>query len=223
MPTKIFFLNASNALSGTFPTGEQSTRTATVTATGANTLRTMTNRVGIAQSSLAVTTLANTTQQNAFMGFFCSLPLYNDYTVGGGSWILNVSNAESNLAANFFINSINVYVWRPSTGTVVGTVRDAAALGGAEPAAAGSQRVQTFTFTTSAISALKGDVIICELWAQFTQANATARTGTVYFGGTTENLTLNATVSNHASFLQIAENLQFAQKPMVSVGHPFMF
>lgn len=223
MPTKIFFHNASNALSGTFPTGEQSTRTASVTATGANTLRTMDNRVGLAQQTLAVTTLASTAQQNAFMGFFCSQPLYTDFTVGGGSWILNVANRESNLAANFFINSINVYVWRPSSGTSVGTVRDAAALGGAEPSAAASTRVQTFTFTTSAISALKNDVIICELWVQFTQGNATARTGNVYFNGTTENLVQNTVVTNHASFLQISENLQFAQKPMVSVGHPFMF
>lgn len=224
MPTKLFLHNASNALSGTFPTVEQSARTAGATATGANTLRTMNNKVGLAQASLTVATVAQTAAQDNFMGYFCSAPLYGAQTVGGGTWTLNVADSISNIAnSNFFINSINVYVWRPSTGLAVGTVRDATGLGGTLATANSSIQVTTFNFTTSAISAADNDVIICELWANFTQAMATSYTGIVYFDGTTETLTENTIVTNHASFLQISETLLFEEKPNISVGHPFMF
>ena len=223
MPSRIYFHNASNTLSGTFPTTEQSTLVATVTATGANTLRTMDMKVGISQASLTVTTLANTNLQNAFMGFFCSNPLFSNQTVGGGTWTLNVADAEANLASNFWINSINVYVWRPSTGAVVGTIRDAQNLGALEPTGNNSIQVSTFTYTTSAVSALKGDVVICELWSQYTQGMATAYSNLVYYDGTTETLIENTIVTSQASFLQMSETIYFSELAPTSIGHPFIF
>lgn len=223
MPTRFYFHSASNTLSGTFPSGEQSSRTANYTATGANTLRTMDDRVGISQASLSATTLNNTNLQNGFMGFFCSQPLKGAQTVGGGTWRLNVADSESNLNANAWVNSINVYVWRPSNGTLVGTVRDAAALGALEPTSANSQQVSTFTFTTSAVSALNGDVVICEIWEQITQGMATAYTVTFFYDGTTESLVENTVTTSQASFIESSEILWTMQLPNSSVGHPFMF
>lgn len=227
MPTKLFLHDASNALSGTFPTAEQSARTTTTGATipaTANTLRTMNQRVGILQTSLAASTAAQTAAQDVFMGYFCSDSLYGPQTVGGGSWTLNVADTNSNIAnTNFYINALNIYVWRPSTGALVGTVRDATGLGGLETTANNSIQVTTFTFTTSAISAINRDVIICELWANFTQGMATSYTGTVYFDGTTETLTENTIVTSHASFLLCSETLLFNEKPVTSIGHPFFF
>jgi len=100
MATRLYFHNASNAQTGTFPTVEQSAAAATQTATGANTLRTMDTSLGTTVASLAVTTGANTTAQNHFMGYFCSPPLDVAQTVGGGTMILNGAETESNLAAN---------------------------------------------------------------------------------------------------------------------------
>lgn len=212
MPTRLYFHAAANSLPGTFPTGEQSAAAANATATNANTLRTMNTAIGAAQASLAVTTQAATTAQNNFMGFFCSRQLKGNQTVGGGTMILNGAENETNLAANWWINSLNIYVWRPSTGTRVGVIRDAAgtSLGGTEPTATNNNQVSHITgITSSAVSALDNDVIICEIWIRATQGAAMSYTGTFFYDGTTVNTTENAVVTNHASFIELTENLTF--------------
>lgn len=212
MATRLYFRSATNALTGTFPTTEQSAATAQATATGANTLRTMSTAPGTAQTSLAVTTSAVTTAQSNFMGFFCSRPLLGAQTVGGGAMILNGAENESNAAANWWINSLNIYVWRPSTGVRVGTIRDAAtvSLGGLEPTATNNNQVSHITgITSTAVSAADGDVVICEIWVRATQGSAMSYTGTFFYNGTTVNTTENAVVTNHASFIELTENLTF--------------
>lgn len=213
MATRLYFHPAANANVGTFPTTEQSAATAQATATGANTLRTMNTTISTTpQSSLAVTTSPVTTAQNNFMGFFCSKPLKGNQTVGGGTMILNGAENESNAAANWWINSLNIYVWRPSTGTRVGVVRDAAgtSLGGLEPNATNNIQVSHITgITSTAVSALDGDVVICEVWVRATQGATMSYTGTFYYDGTTVNTTENAVVTSHASFIELTENLTF--------------
>jgi hypothetical protein len=211
MATKLYLHNVSNAVSGTFPAGEQSAlNTASFTATGANTLKTMDLSLGSVQSTLAGTSLANTTQQYGFMGFFSSPELKGNQTVGGGTWTINHAQAESSLNMNFFINIVNIYVWRPSTNTKIGTIKDSTtSLGGLEPSVINTERVNLFNFTTSQVSALDGDVIICELWSVLTQATVASNTATIYFDGTTENTTQDAVVTSQASYLNITENLTF--------------
>ena len=212
MATRLYFRSTTNSGVGTFPGGEQSAATANATATGANTLRTLDLAAGAAQASLAVTTNAVTTAQNHFMGFFCSKPLQGDQTVGGGTIILNGAEAESNTSANWWINSLNIYVWRPSTGVKVGTVRDAAgaSLGGGEPTAANSIQTTHITgITSTAVSALDGDVVICEVWIRSTQGASMSYTGTFYYNGTTVTVTNNTVVTSHASFVELTENLTF--------------
>lgn len=231
MSTRLYFHDASNTLTGTFPTGEQSSRAATWTATGANTLRTMNNRVGISQASLTGTMLNNTNAQNGFMGFFCSPPLKGNQSFPGGlSFTLNIADAESNLNANAWVNSLNIYIWRPSTGTKIGTafIDNLTSAGGTEATAANSEQVTTFNFANSlanTVNALDGDVIICEIWTILTQTamSSGAYTFTIYYDGTTENLTENTVVSSQSSFLEIQQTLYFEQLAGVSVGHPFMF
>jgi hypothetical protein len=211
MATRFYFHNDTNALTGTFPTTEQAGIAASVTSTGANTLRTMDLSIGTAQTTATVTSLASTAVQNHFMRFFCSPPLVGDQTVGGGTMILNAADAEGNNNANWWINSLNVYVWRPSTGTKVGTVRDDAgtSLGGLE-GGTGETVSHVTGITSSAISALDGDVIICEVWVRAQQSASMSYTNTFYFDGTTVNTTENASVTNHASFLEMSENLIFS-------------
>lgn len=209
MPTKLYLHSAVNDLSGTFPSGEQSARTPSWTTTGGATLRKMDTAIGAAQASLAGTTLAQTAAQIGLLGMWVSPPLSGAQTVGGGTMVLNAADQESNASANFWANSVNVYVWRPSTGAKVGTVLDATgSLGGTE-GGTGETVTHITGIASSAVSASDGDVVVCELWGHHTQSMATAYTATVYFDGTTENTTENAAVSNHASFLELAETLTF--------------
>ena len=210
MATRLYFHAASHTLTGSFPAGEQSpTYTPGFTFTNANTLRKMDTTIGVAQSSLTGTSAASTTAQIVFMGFWVSQPLLGAQTFGGTTWTLNIADRESNLAMNFWMKGCHIYVWRPSTGARIISLIDNNNIGGAEPTAAASQQVTTFTFTPGSTTCADGDVIICELWSTFTQGSATAYTGLIYFDGTTENTTENTVVSNHASFLEINENLVF--------------
>lgn len=212
MPTRLYFHNATSGLSGTFPAGEQSAATANLTATGAATMRVMDTNIGTGQVSLNFTTDASTAARNYFLRTFVSPPLVGDQVVGGGTMILNAADQEANTAANFWINSCCVYVWRPSTGTKVGNVRDAAgtSLGGSEPTTSNSMQVTHITgISSGAVNALNGDVIICEIWTRTTSNNATGYLTLFQYDGTTINTTENAVVSNHASFLELAENLNF--------------
>lgn len=167
---------------------------------------------GITQSSDTIATLANTSAQKQLLGVFYSPTLDVDQTVGGGNMTINTAAAESNLAVNFLgINAINAYVWRPSTQTKVGTIKDAtASLGGAEPSAINQEEVSAITgITSAAVSASAGDVIVCELWTIFTQGMATAYTATWYYDGTTVTTVNNTVVTNHASFIEFSETLTF--------------
>ena len=208
MTTRLYFHDAVSTLSGTLPSGEQSTRTPDWTATGGATNRTMDTNIGAAQASRSGTTLSLATQQDGLLGMFISPPLDTAQTVGGGNMTLNVADDENGSGANFWVDSLNIYVWRPSTGAKIGTLRDAADLGGTEGGT--SETVTHITgITSTGINALAGDVIVCEVWARSVQSFASSYTVTFYYDGTTENTTENATVSNHASFLELAETLTF--------------
>jgi uncharacterized membrane protein len=144
------------------------------------------------------------------MAYFCSPRLKGTQVVGGGNWTFNVADAQANLNANFAVNDASIYVWRPSTGTVVGYLKQAGSSGGALPATVAAQeQVSINTFSTTGITAQDGDVIIFEAWALFTQVMATAYTGTIYFDGPVRNTTENAAVTNHAAFITMSEDLNF--------------
>ena len=216
MTTKLYLHAASHALTGTFPTGEQSAATPGWSATGAATLRKMDTTIGTAQTSLSGTSLANTSLQLPFMGFFVSPPLNGNQSVTA-VFRLNVALTQSNTQMNLgqYLTTC-LYVWRPSTGAVVGKLLDGPAdsiplNGVAPPSAASSEKVDWGSYSTpgTMIMALDGDVLICEVWPALLQGTAAAYTANFYFDGTTENATLNATVSNHAAFLDFDDNLVF--------------
>lgn len=211
MATRLYFHDAASILTGTLPPNEQSTRTAEWVVTGTTTNRTMDTNIGAGQVTRQGNTTAFGGSQDGFLGIFISPPLAVNQTVGGGTMTLNAADSESDTAANFRVNALNVYVWRPSTGVKIGTLRDAAGtLGGAEGGT--SETVTHMTgITSTGINALAGDVIVCEVWANHTQDNAVSYTCSFYYDGTTVNTTENASVSNHASFLELAETLTFLE------------
>lgn len=215
MATKLYLLATANALTGTFPASEQSSQVASWSMVGADPLLTMRDTKGTGQGAFSGTSLASTSAQKAFCGHFASETLNAAQSVGGGSnsVTLNIANRESSLSMNFGTDlRCHVYVWRPSTGAKVGTVCDnLASTGSQEPGATSSTRSNASVTTgTSTVSALAGDVIVCEIWQYHTQASATAYTASVYANGTTETLTVNTVVTNHASFLEFsADTLTF--------------
>lgn len=174
----------------------------------------------------AGTSLANTSVQNCYMGMFATGTFDVGQTVGGGgqTMTLNIANSESNLAMNLGANlQCNVYVWRPSTGTKVGTVcANLAMTGDAEPGAANSVRVNNCTTaSTTQVTAAAGDILVCEIWQVHTQGTAAAYSGSFYMDGGTENTTTNAVVTDHASYLGFSADTLTFGTPVSSISAAF--
>lgn len=202
----------------TLPSSEQSTLTADVSVDGATINRLMTTTIGAAQQSLAITTNATASQQNIYVTRFVSDKLNGVSSIAADTWFYSFAAAEDNTSANFPASAsnspvyVNCYVWRPSAGgSVVGTILDGnTASVFAEASAANTEKAMYGSFSGSLVSGISnGDVIVLEVWFRITQANATSRGDTFYFDGTTENKTINTTVSNHASYIATWQQLSF--------------
>ena len=217
MSTKLYFHVNANALSGIFPTGEQGASSASFTAVGANTLRTMDRSIGTSQTSLSFTGATDSTRN--FMGFFSSPPFNRTQTVGGNVMEILVASSESDLGANFWINSLTVYVWRPSTGTKVGQLLDNStgnSLGGAEPLTANNAYPDYITSIASAqVNASVGDVIICEVWNTVATGSIIPYTCSFYFDGTIETTNQSTIVTSQASYIKFSETLSFDGDPLI--------
>ena len=225
MATKLYLHNVTNNQPGTYPSGEQSNFPSyggspprSYSMSTASTLRKMNTTIGSGQVSPTFISLDNTIDtQEVFLRMWTSPPLDGNQTVGGGNFTLNLAHAQSNNNMNLWRYGVNIYVWRPSTGTKIGTIKAVLTINsiiGTEPSSASSERVWHVSGTTSsAISAQNGDVVILELYVDFIPGMSTSYTGTLYYDGTTENSTVNASVSNHASYIQFAENLVFQSPP----------
>jgi hypothetical protein len=226
MPSRLFLHDATNALTGTFPSAEQSAAlTATILAPTANTLRTMNSLTGTAQVVRSITSSATVVAQVGFCAMFCSDTLNVAQVIPPQPLLFNIANRESSASMNIGADMrINAYVWRPSTGTKIGTLVDGLAMvGDAEPSAALSIRVNRASITsTVTLSADAGDVIICEVWNLFTQAVGTSLQCGFYWDGTTVNLTQDAVVTNHASFFELSTStLTFGTPAVTSISCSF--
>jgi hypothetical protein len=216
LATRLYFHVASSAVSGTLPTTEQSSLTAQKNFDAQTVNRTMNTTIGTSQD-FTEHTAAHANGDNFFIAKWVSPPI-NAQTISANTWDYNFSTSQSSAATNFPVAvtgsaRVNIYVWRPSTGAVVGTILDGqGALSGVTEPAANTQKNHVTTFSGSSVTALLGDVIIFEAWVASISNNNTG-TKRYYFDGNTVNTTENTTVSNHASFIETPQNIDFNLGP----------
>jgi hypothetical protein len=115
-----------------------------------------------------ITSLAQTARQSGRFARFTS-DLLESQTISANTWDYTLRNRESNTSANTY-KAASIYVWRPSTSSVVGYVYDS-------NAEIGSEWTTTFTndssnITGSAVTASQGDVLVCEVWYTAAQDKA---------------------------------------------------
>lgn len=211
MSTKLYFHDEANPLtSGSFPSSEQSSNSATYTASGANTLRHMDTDIGVSQAFAKVSgTVFNS--GDAFYRMFCSHVLSGSQTIGGMSITVNMADKQT-FQMYTRPNGLNLYIWRPSTNSKVGTIVDqtSTSLGGNYPSSLNSEQVTILgPFGGAGVSASDGDVIIAEVWSASVTCVTGAGDAYFYYDGTTENTTENAVVSNHASYIEFTEDIIF--------------
>lgn len=217
--TKLYFHAASNTLAN-LPSTEQSVLTSDDDADAQTVNRIMDTTKGASETSIANTSININTLKKYYFTKFVTWGLSGISSIAAGTWIYSFAARESNASANFpagAANSavyVNCYVWRPSTQSIVGTILDGnSAAVYAEVGAANADRAMYGMFTGSSVASVQDDdVIVFEVWFQITQAASTAYTQTFYYDGTVETLILNATVTDHASFIQTWQSLAFVKK-----------
>lgn len=170
-----------------------------------------------AVANLSQSSVNRTTAQTARFGRFFSAPFAQDYTythptTSGDAIQYYLADYQSNLSANHCVQQCHIYVWRPSTGAVVGVIQPVTVLATdtKEPTSTNSiqaTRGSYFAGTSGTIDIKAGDILVFEPFATFTQGAATAYTIRFYYGGATDVVTENTVYATPASKVVFVDDL----------------
>jgi hypothetical protein len=176
-------------------------------ATGTQETRALDASIGASNFSHDKSSDATVSTRSNYMGRFTSAALAAQ-TFGSGTWTLAIELSEANVNADSFL-ACSVYVWRPSSSSVVGFIYDNTADLGTEWGSSRTGKVQTFTGAD--ITCLENDVLVVEVWRQTDatgQAMATAYTQSIFFNGGTD-VTVGSTAAG-GSYLQAPADVAMA-------------
>jgi len=142
-----------------------------------------------------ITTLAQSTRQSGRFARFTS-DLLASQTISANTWNYTLRSRESNNFADAY-KAGSIYVWRPSTSSVVGYVYDS-------NAQIGSEWTTNFTndssnISGSAVTATNGDVLVIEVWYTAAQAKTVSYTNSIQY--------------NTSSFIETPQDLTFFEAP----------
>ncbi|HVJ31668.1 MAG TPA: hypothetical protein VND94_01020 [Terriglobia bacterium] len=167
---------------------------------------------------VSIATAATASQQSAYLRTFVSDPLaaqtIRNFNYGVTEYFGD-ANSEDALAANFWASCIAAYVWRPSAGSLVGWLSTPTAslfntrpTGGEPQSTAGTYEMLSNTKPAAgSVTCQTGDVIIVEVWAQFTQDDAASHNGFFFYGGSTDPTFNHQTTSSAASYIEFPDTL----------------
>lgn len=214
--TRLYFHAATNSATG-LPTVEQSSLTVDNNGDSASTNRLMDTTKGTSQASINVTTSATTSAQVAHFTRFSTKPFANT-SIAANTWNFSFAVAQDNVNANFPVSGagknawVSLYVWNPNTTSKVGDIIDGLTANGDwdEPTVAASEIVLYVTFAGAAVNSIpSGCILVLECMFQFTHNNATSRTITFYYDGSTVDVTSADTATSMASFIETPQTLTF--------------
>lgn len=204
MATK-FFLRDSATGNTSVSTGKKSAVLVNSTADPTTAVQNywLAHSLGNAGANQNHTSLASTSAQKTWKGRWTSNPLAAQ-TIAAQTWTFNFAASIQNAAANAFL-ALSVYVWRPSTNSLVGFIYDSVSpLGTVWPTSLTTRQI---TFSGSAVTAQVNDVLAIEVWDVATQTMATAYTVSFYTDGRMEVVSGGATLSDPISVLLPANDI----------------
>jgi len=184
----------------------------------------MNTTIGTAQNSIDCPSNASTSSQVLHFTRFVTRTFSNT-SIAANTWNYAFAVEEDNVNANFPCSgsgksiTICVYVWNPVTQTKVGNIIDGSTnTDYTEPSSSATETSLFGTFAGAAVNSIpSGCVIVYECMFQITQNNATARTLTFYYDGTTENNANSNTVSNHASYIETPQTITFQNNAVAAL------
>ena len=224
MATKFYFHDALTGDTGTLPTTSQSARgTPGLTSDATTVNRSMNTSIGVLQASKAITASGVGAKKEYFTRF-CSTPLAAQ-TIAAATWNLSFAAKTTVVGNQAFFTATWVspclYVWRPGTGAIVGTIIDAAGTGFAGSQGANAEISTTGTFSGSAVTTQAGDILCFEVYLSYT-STSTSTTVTFFYDGTTEDTTNGDTVSSQASYVNCPNTITFSGA-VAAVVYPNFF
>jgi hypothetical protein len=217
MVTRFYTHTATSTATGTLPSTIQSTQTITATFDAATVNRSMNTTVATgSQTDLSATKTGGGSSTVFHMTRFISDPL--DMTsLSANTWTISIAGWCGSFLpfypsqANKLIPSC-VYVWRPSTGTKVGTVFDGLSSTTTNQTGNTSEFTSKVNFTGSAVSSMtQGDLLVYE--AQTGTDFSTSQTWHYAYNGSTITTTDNTATSNHAAYLETPQTITFYTPP----------
>lgn len=152
-------------------------------------------QLGTAKQEVAVVnrvrwlSLAQTGRQSTFMthAWF----RLGAQTISAGTWGLGTAVLTSNTAANTFF-AVSIYVWRPSTSSVVGYIYDSTTELGNEWRGDFTAESRLISFSGNSVTAANGDTLIFEIWATAAQGAATSYTNWMFYDAATSTSDFSA-------------------------------
>lgn len=200
--SKFYLLDAASPNTGTMPSNSPAAIQGGAVdgdATGAATARDATDVHGSSNPDVksTVTATANQVFQRWGHRRFVSRPLAaHTFASADGNWTWSCAYSESNLAHNQSLG-LTVYGWRPSSGARVGSGSQWARLSQVEPTAAGTEEAHSATISwATSLTIADGDILVFDVWTEFTQTMSSAYTESFDYDGTTE-----ASTTTCASFV----------------------
>lgn len=236
MTTRFYLHSANSTEGGTLPSTEQSTKTSSGNFDAQTVNRSMDTTIGTSQASTTFVLANSQKSDNVFFIAKFISPELNQSSIAANTWTWNfaIKASSSTNVFDYPSNTVNekiplcCYVWRPSSGTKVGNIKDGTGQDSADlqyfdvgtnssnpGAPTTAEWSEDGTFAGSAVSGLlAGDVIVMEAWAFIDTNNSSSTTYSFFFDGTTVTTTNGTTVSSQASFLETPETLTFNTGPI---------
>jgi hypothetical protein len=191
---KFYMNDAATADLGTMPSTNQSSTAPVVTETGATTARKLSGAA--AGSQVADAGSAQTSAVWHWLRQFVSAPLAAQ-TIATGNWTVEIGGLSSS-ASRTFTGYVVIFVWRPSTGALVGKIFDSAGTGFGTGVGTSETGIGSTTLSGSAVTVLQGDILCVQVGMQC--SSGSSATPTLDYDGTTDPANGTA-VASAASFM----------------------
>jgi len=177
MATTLYLRNTTSTYAPTAGTKSAVLPNGTDRSLTANDSLSLLSTAGESDTTVSITTAAQTAQQSGRFARFASERL-SAQSISANTWTVYLRDIESNAFAYAYL-AISAYVWRPSTSAVVGYIRDSTTVIGSEWTT--NNKAVTYTFSGSAVTAQLGDVVVFEIWYSSTQGKSNAYTVSILF------------------------------------------
>jgi hypothetical protein len=157
---------------------------------------------GAAEVTKSLSTSGTTSHQDHYLGRFTSDDLVAQ-TITAQTWTIAIRSSETHGSSNAYLH-VSLYIYRPTTQTVVGYIHDGTDILGAEWNGLG----QVITFAGSEVTCQARDVLVLEVWKHAVQLSIYSYSVSIYFGGTTD--VVDGTAADAASYISTPQDLVFA-------------